>query len=333
VDPEWSGNPYNARLGGPLLKPQDFVTDPQAIDFFKRRLSYINARYGYSPNLMAWEWWNEVDRTPIRDNVLKPWIVEMDQYLKIIDPYQHLTTNSYSTGVTSLWTMPELDIVQQHDYTDSDPLSTFGSIYNQLSRAGPNKPVMLGEFGASTNAEDTLTDADSVHLHNGLWSAAFTGFASTGMYWWWDKLVDPLDLWDQFKGISVFLKGEDLAELKPGKTLLWPWKAQALTLQDSDRLLAWIRSNAYTIDAAQKAYDKALMSGQVSEAWEYEPALLGGLTMPVTGLADGKYTAAWFDPEKAEWLAVSEVTVKGPVTVLSLPGFSCDLALKLVKKK
>jgi aryl-phospho-beta-D-glucosidase BglC (GH1 family) len=38
VDPEWSGNPYNARLGGPLLKPQDFVTDPQAIDFFKRRL-------------------------------------------------------------------------------------------------------------------------------------------------------------------------------------------------------------------------------------------------------------------------------------------------------
>jgi hypothetical protein len=74
---EWASNPYNAALGGPLKQPGDFVSDPAARDLFKRRLRYIAARWAAYPSLGVWEWWNEINWTPISDEALKPWITEM----------------------------------------------------------------------------------------------------------------------------------------------------------------------------------------------------------------------------------------------------------------
>ncbi len=59
VNPQWNENPYNAELGGPLSAPEQFATDPTAIALFQQRLRYIVDRWGASPNLLAWEWWNE----------------------------------------------------------------------------------------------------------------------------------------------------------------------------------------------------------------------------------------------------------------------------------
>jgi hypothetical protein len=332
VNPEWSENPYSTALGGPLQNPGDFATDSQAKDLFKRRLRYISARYASSPNLMAWEWWSEVNWTPIRENQLKAWITEMDDYLKTVDPYHHLTTNSSSGKITHIWSMPELNIVQQHDYSDRDPIDTFGPIYSQLSRSGPEKPVILGEFGSSDDGEDASMDSDPVHLHNGLWAAAFTGFAGTGMYWWWDIYIDPNNLWGQFKGISTFLEGENLALLKPRQAQVLLGKARALTLQDSRHALVWIRSDTYDFDAAQKAYEGALKSGQGPSLWNYKVPRNRGLVMEITGLADGNYTASWFDPQEAEWLGETQVAVTGLKAAIKLPDFTCDLAVKINKR-
>jgi hypothetical protein len=332
LNPEWSENPYNAALGGPLQNPGDFATNPQAKDLFKRRLRYISARYASSPNLMAWEWWNEVNWTPIRENQLKAWITEMDDYLKTVDPYQHLTTNSSSGKITNIWSMPELNIVQQHDYSDRDPIDTFEPIYSQLSRSGPYKPVILGEFGSSDDGEDASMDNDPVHFHNGLWAAAFTGFAGTGMYWWWDIYIDPNNLWGQLKGISTFLEGENLALLKPSQAQVLLGKARALTLQDSGHALVWIRSDTYNFDAAQKAYEGALKSDQGPSLWNYEVPRNRGLVMEITGLANGNYTASWFDPQEAQWLGETQISVTGLKAAIKLPDFTCDLAVKINRR-
>jgi len=49
VDPEWDANPYNSANGGPCDTPQCFATDPQAKQYFQRRLRYIAARWDIQP--------------------------------------------------------------------------------------------------------------------------------------------------------------------------------------------------------------------------------------------------------------------------------------------
>ena len=46
-----------------LSKPEDLWSNQSAWNYFQRRFRYLIARYGYSPALMAWELWNEVDLT------------------------------------------------------------------------------------------------------------------------------------------------------------------------------------------------------------------------------------------------------------------------------
>ncbi len=52
---KWKDNPYNIVNNGPLEHPYEFFTNQQAIDYFKRKLRYINSRYAYSPQLVMWE--------------------------------------------------------------------------------------------------------------------------------------------------------------------------------------------------------------------------------------------------------------------------------------
>jgi hypothetical protein len=52
---EWDDNPYNAANGGPLAAPDAIFTDPTARALFQRRLRHLVARWGYAPNLLAWE--------------------------------------------------------------------------------------------------------------------------------------------------------------------------------------------------------------------------------------------------------------------------------------
>ncbi len=113
---EWHENPFNVKKGGFLKSPVEFATDPRAKALFKQRLRYIAARWGYSTNLLAWEWWNEVNFTPIVETKLhKAWIEEMTPALMQHDPNDHLLTTSYAIeGDVEIWNMPEIDLVQRH---------------------------------------------------------------------------------------------------------------------------------------------------------------------------------------------------------------------------
>ena len=46
----WVSNPYNAKNGGPCARPADFWTSPEARRIYQKRLRYLIARWGYSPN-------------------------------------------------------------------------------------------------------------------------------------------------------------------------------------------------------------------------------------------------------------------------------------------
>lgn len=334
TNPEWASNPFNAALGGPLTAPGDFVTNPTARDLFKRRLRYTAARWAAYPSLGVWEWWNEINWTPISDNALKPWITEMTEELQKYDPYNHLLSTSYSGGANnSIWAMPELSFAQQHDYSASDPTNTLPLNRVAIQKKAGDKPAVLAEYGSSTESEDTPYNKGGIHLHNGLWAAPFSGYAGTAMYWWWDNYIDPYNLWFQNQGISAFLKGENLAQMVPSKTITAPRGATALILSSPELALVWVRDDTYQIKDAQAAYEKELKEGVVpGPEWSYSPPALENLAFSLQGLQDGLYRITWYSTLDGQPIGDAlDITSQGGSVTINLPRFQFDLALKVVK--
>jgi hypothetical protein len=98
VNPNWEQNPYNVANGGFLSNATNFFTDPTAQSLTKRKLRYIAARWGYSPSIMAFELFNEVQFTDAayanQWTNIEAWHNEMAAFLRSVDTYHHLITTS-----------------------------------------------------------------------------------------------------------------------------------------------------------------------------------------------------------------------------------------------
>ena len=57
----WPRHPYNAANGGPCQTQNDFFTNEEAKKLYAKRLRYLVARWAAFPNLLAWEFFNEID--------------------------------------------------------------------------------------------------------------------------------------------------------------------------------------------------------------------------------------------------------------------------------
>ncbi len=334
---EWEDNPYNSKLGGPITRPEQFVSDPIALVYYQQRLNYIINRWGYSPDLLAWEWWNEVDLTPITEKALLPWLMEMSSYLKQRDVNHHLTTNSFSVSSWSpVWKLPQLDIVQVHEYSeqfsvgDRDPTVRVGQELVVLQKILPVKPILLGEFGYSARDYGEDVEKTGIQLHNGLWATTFSGYAGSGLYWWWDIYIAANNLWSQYKGLSDFINGVDLTQYQPMSSLKIINQegdsrgAIGFGLRGNDMLI-WLRSTDYTVDASIAA------RGAHQNFIKYVPPLVDGLTVTLDKITDGNYTIYWYDPQSAEWLPKAQVTAMMNALTITIPTFRSDLAAKIVR--
>ncbi len=341
VYPLWHDNPYNAANGGPCARPRDFATDPVARALFEQRLRYIAARWAYSTHLLAWEWWNEVNFTEMVDTaLLKPWIEAMTAVLRAHDPYRHLTTTSYSVpGDPHIWNMPEIDLVQRHEYIGEDarwfkPVEGGRALFRHMKDIAL-KPVIIGEFAATfTYEKPNALARDGIQFHNGLWAAAFNGFASTAMYWWWDTLVEPANLWVHYRGLSTFLHDEDLARYAPTPVTVTPERdAIALGLRAPDRILVWLRNRDYNMDEGAYQYGIQIATGQAQEhTFRFEPRRLDGVTLTLEGLGEGGHRVQWFDTVSGELLLESDVVASNGYLALAAPPFNRDLAVKIRRR-
>ena len=129
--PQLGANPYNVKNGGFLQTPEDFFINSQARALTKRKLYYILARWGYSPNIMAYELFNEVEGTDAAKGKMWDdialWHREMALFLRQYDGYRHLLTTSSAPAVPAdspIW--ETVDYFQAHAYpsdllTDTRP--------------------------------------------------------------------------------------------------------------------------------------------------------------------------------------------------------------------
>lgn len=201
----WDRNPYSTVC----VSAADFFTNADAGKAFRKRLRYLVARWSASPAVHSWEFFNEVNITDAwkagKTDEIRAWHAEMAEYLRSIDPYQHLLTTSLcNTMDHPLWEDSWLELVQPHCYQTAavDFASFIRKPCLELARHG--RPLIPGEFGLMTIKFEDVVEG-GVSIHNGMWASVMSGCAGTGMPWWWDW-IDRHDYYHQFKGVADFVK-------------------------------------------------------------------------------------------------------------------------------
>jgi hypothetical protein len=215
VDPNWGQNPYNvtnpASTIGFLSNPIQFFTNTTAIAVTKRKLRYAIARWGYSPAIMAWELFNEVQYTDAAQTgqwgIVGAWHDQMAAFMHAQDPYHHLVTTS-SDLTQPIWN--QCDYYTHHDY----PNDVIAGLRDapDISASQPVKPV----FGAECATNGT----PHLGVNAPLWSGLMAAQSGNEEPWWWDG-IDAENDYIYFQAMSDFVTRSGLGD-QAGLTKLSP---------------------------------------------------------------------------------------------------------------
>ena len=193
---------------GDVKTDRDFFVSDAAKARYRNYLRYIVARWGYSPAIGMWEFFNEVDNIqfqdaehPIPAKEIVAWHEEMAAYLKSIDPFGHIVTTSIShRDLEGLNAVKDIDINQKHIYCATSSIPE--NILRYEKEFG--KPYVIGEFSYewdwSKNFDDFAEDMD-LDFKRGLWYGLFSPTPITPMSWWWEYF-DNRGMVSYFRNVS-----------------------------------------------------------------------------------------------------------------------------------
>jgi len=202
TDPNWEQNPYNTANGGFLSASTNFFTDPEARSLTKRKLRYIVARWGYSPSIMSFELFNEVQFTDAGHlnlwNIIEAWHNEMATFLRSLDTYHHLITTSSALN-EPIW--DETDYYQHHDYP-SDLISGIQGAPD-ITASQPVGPDFSGECGINTTPHLGISPP--------IWAGLMAAQSGGAQPWYWDT-IDPNNDYFLIQAAADFVTVSGLAD-------------------------------------------------------------------------------------------------------------------------
>lgn len=160
-----------------------------------RRNTITGVYYRDDPTIFAWELMNEAQVITGRWAERRAWFAEMSAYLKSLDPNHMITPGAWgyrSASERREWladhAIPTIDYCDVHNYPRDDhdsfidtPASLKAFIENRAAAAfSLGKPLVLGEFGMSTDGHRGVSQVD-------WYKAFFDGNAAAGaggaMFW------------------------------------------------------------------------------------------------------------------------------------------------------
>jgi hypothetical protein len=211
------GSPYSTANGGPCANTADYFNLPEARAMTREKMKYVAARWGYSPAIWCWEFWNEIDGCGL--HFVSPhqqlaWHQEMGQVLRQADPYRHLLTTStgHPLNFPALWRIPEIEITQTHHYGYKDSVTHIADVlagYHHDNTTLYRKPHIASELGVCFASNQCEWETDGSTLHNALWaSALLPRSCGPGLLWFWDGYIHQHDLYPHYRGIANFLAEE-----------------------------------------------------------------------------------------------------------------------------
>ena len=238
VSADWDDNPYNIVNGGFLSGPSVFFFDEAAEDMFRRRLRYIVARWGYSPQVFAWEIVDRIDRVSnYTPEVAGTWLQSSINFLRQIDQHGHLITASGFTDTPVIIENPLLDFASAQLYqrqpieSVGDQVATVIDVMNRYLEPDLS-PVLLADYSLSPWFEPIAEDPGGIHFQNTLWSALMSGASGGAMSDWWDTYIIPQHLERYYAPLAAFTAGIDWPTLN-----LEPAQAGLLTSAPDDNYL------------------------------------------------------------------------------------------------
>ncbi len=338
--------PFMKANGGPCETLEEFMTKEEAKDQWKVLQRYIVARWGASTSVFAWELWNEFNETDFyraaeypnstKDIALAAWTEEMCAHLKSIDPSKHLTTNSLGSSglLTRIWDKPSVDLVQYHDYggvrhKGLTQYEVYAPAVNYLLMH--KKPVLVAECGlvaddwgpyAATNASERVQgpkDAKGYSFHEALWGPFFAGAAGTGHHWWWDSMIDPWNLYVQYRPFAAFVKDIPLnaAPFPPVESVVEPENLRCYARAGNWGAIAWLTDR-------NSSWQALVLENKTPEKVSNAKLILPDLPL-------GKYNITCTNTWTGETVEETQVTLKDMRQPIPLPEFEIDMAMKLVK--
>jgi hypothetical protein len=202
VNPNWEQNPYNTANGGFLSNATNFFTDSMARSLTKRKLRYIVARWGYSPSIMGWELFNEVQFTDAayanQWGNIEAWHNEMAQFIRTNDVYHHLITSS-SVLNEPIW--DQTDYYQHHEYP-SDLITGLRDAQD-ITASQPVAPDFAGECGIDTTPH--------VGISPPIWAGIMSAQSGAALPWYWDT-IDPNNDYFLIQAAADFVTVSGLAD-------------------------------------------------------------------------------------------------------------------------
>lgn len=277
---------------GAVRADREFFTGEEQARRYMNRLRYIVARWGYSPAIGMWEFFNEIDNiqyrdanNPIPDADIVAWHARMSKYLKSIDPYEHPVTTSIShRDLEGLNAVSDIDINQKHIYRNTGIIPA--EILRYENRFG--KPYVIGEFGYewdwSKNFDEFGEEMDR-DFRRGLWYGIFSPTPLTPMSWWWEYFEN--------RGMMTYFKG---------------------VRQISDRMLADGKGSFEQLTAVcQPAEAMCVRCGDAVYVYVYNNSAeeLKSADLTVNLGCSGAYTVETFDPGTCTWQSGERLPTPG----------------------
>lgn len=312
---QWGSSPYSTGKGGWCGSAKEFFTNAKAKAAYKKKIRYYVARWGYSPSIQSWEFFNEIDNaigpTGIDPAALAQWHDEMAAEFRRVDPYRHLVTSSVSWVMQDFWKSPSVDFTQSHLYGPSNKISRLPAEIERYED-GFGKPYVCGEFSRRWETANSEASGNyRADLHYGMWMGLFQPTPMAPMTWWWDSHFNWGDDF-VFKSAAGFANdivaktgAGDLARLEIAAT----GNRQADAVRTGNTGYLWVSNYAGTSSA-------------------------GNVTLTVTGLpaSDDRYSVEWYDTWNGGFASAAEATARNGTLTLNAGsiGAGMDKAARIV---
>ncbi len=322
--PFWHANPYNQVNGGPAATPLEFFILEEAKAVYKNRLRYLIARWGYSTNIIIWEFWNEIDHPKwcqewtFVDHTVADWHQEMGTYIRQNDPYHHPISTSFAheNNQPLIWDLPEMDVVQGHNYGGSENLALKAvEMTRELKKAFPSKPMFISEYGTDFTGYTHEGGAEEKGIHNSIWASALSGATGIAQWWWWNT-IDEYDLYDHYKNLGVFTENI-------------PW-LDCKTLHVSINIISEVL--AVGLGTADQAW---LWVHNTSDNWESAKSgkhirEIKAVRLTIMDLPPGNYQISEYNTYSGEYLPVKEKYFESS-PVIEIENLAKDIAFYVRK--
>ncbi|MBM4082059.1 MAG: DUF5060 domain-containing protein, partial [Planctomycetes bacterium] len=285
----WERSAFNVLNGGFCTKPADLFTNLRTRDIQFRMVDYVVNRYGAFANLLAWEFWNEVDLVPGadlgNDKPAVKWHRDLAQHLAEADPYGHIRFTSFSSGVIDAewFAEPWNEVISFHHYAaygGGNERNVDEKLHQALGDLRElEKPIVVAELGHQKKKND-MSAAKGEFLRVAMWSTVFQG----NYFILWDDAdfrIMP-ETRQHVRHLTSFAAAHGLAALHP---IVGP-----SPIAQGEGLRAWQLADEGT-GRKHAVYVRSTRAGA---------AQVTGARLALRVRDPGTYRVRWFDPKTGE---------------------------------